>query len=120
MQFFSLLLLVPCSLHAYTVHALQKLVGMSTVSLLMSIAKHVQSSTEKAAQLYFDRDSLIHVQFMVGHILYRICGLDIASFPLCRVSIFIVLYAYMLHYSSVTWSKVTVSFCYQKICPVIY
>ncbi|KAL5503002.1 hypothetical protein EMCRGX_G009876 [Ephydatia muelleri] len=34
-------------------HALQKLVGKSTVSLRMSIAKHVKSSIEKAAQNFW-------------------------------------------------------------------
>ena len=42
-----------CTLHIARLHALQKLVGKSTVSLRMSIAKHVKSSFEKAAQMYF-------------------------------------------------------------------
>ena len=42
-----------CTLHIARLHALQKLVGKSTVSLRMSIAKHVKSSIEKAAQVYF-------------------------------------------------------------------
>ena len=46
-----------CTLHIAHLHALQKLVGKSTVSLRMSIAKHVKSSFEKAAQVYFVWDS---------------------------------------------------------------
>ena len=42
-----------CTSHIARLHALQKLVGKSTVSLRMSIAKHVKSSFEKAAQVYF-------------------------------------------------------------------
>ena len=44
---------VSCTLHIACLHALQKLVGKSTVSLRMSIAKHVKSSFEKAAQVVF-------------------------------------------------------------------
>ena len=47
------------ALHIARLHALQKLVEKSTVSLptCMSIAKHVGSSIEKAAQVYFVCDS---------------------------------------------------------------
>ena len=79
-------------------HALQKLVGMSTVSLL---------------KLSFVRDFRIPL-LVYGHIL------DNASFPL--PSCINVNYSAraILHYSSVTWSEVTMSFVHQKICPVIY
>ena len=93
------------------------LVGMSTVSLLMSIAKHVQISTEKAAQLYFVRNSLIHFQFMATYST-EFVDLTLRVFHCRRVSMCLLAHVCVLHYSSVTCPKTPCRLFTRKYSPL--
>ena len=119
---FSLLLLLVLLQHIARLHALQKLVGKSTVSLRMSIAKRFIESKRQHRCILFETRVFHPIylkQFMTTY------STELLDFTL-RVSIVVVYliwvlrtchFALFISYSLVTWSRVTVSFFHQKISP---